>query len=244
MIKSPHDMTSAEMQDRLDQGETHLSPERRLERQTQLRRQADAARKLRDAGIPGAAAQTHNDLKRLMEDAGENTVVDAWLPASKGATAHKRFFVSGDFIDFYDLVADVHLFTPEQSDSANQIREKRSLFSKHFRDVLCHAAEDTTYYEQVGAALFDCQFDTRPNRARPQTCRNPRRFRDCLVAEANRFEARRDWRGYDSQLAAHFGECFRILSELIFQSPRGQQPSTNPNAVFVKHIMRLGGGSI
>ncbi len=100
-----------------------------------------------------------------------------------------------------------------------------------------------SYVRKVGEALFECAYDAREHRG-GAIKRTPSDFKDRLGTEANKLKKKEDWRADKPELAAHFEECFRVLSELFYTLPRGQQKSFDPNSVFLRHIMELGGDEI
>jgi len=204
-----------------------------------LRALADHNKMMREVSITEPHPLT--DFMKLLEEAGEKIPIDAWLPAGNKTTVHKRFFVPQEFDAFFDVSSALNSFGPEDHADRKQIDALRSAFGQAFTESLSNARENDAYLARTGEALFNCRFDTRVNRGRVQIWRNPKRFKSCLVAEANRFARRSDWRNDDPDLAQLFEECFRVLSELIYFLPRGQQISSDPNVRHLRRILAMGG---
>lgn len=122
-------------------------------------------------------------------------------------------------------------------------------YAAWFAENLCKHW-DHDYVKKIGEALFDCSFEKNETRSRKKVERNPKNFKDRMRAEANRFtpkerkKPKADWRSENPVLAAHFEECFRVLSDLFFASPRGQQKPFDPSSRLVCHMMELGGEEI
>lgn len=204
-----------------------------------LRAMADHNKMTREVSINCPHPMT--DFMRLLEEAGDKVPIDALLPAGNKTMVQKPFFAPQEFIAFFDVASALNSFSPEDDADRKQIDALRSAFGQAFTESLSTAQSYETYLARTGEALFDCRFDTRVNRGRVQLWRNPKRFKACLVAEANRFTRKSEWRQEEPQLAEIFEECFRILSKLIFGLSRGQQLSSDPNVLHLRHILAMGG---
>lgn len=182
-----------------------------------------------------------NEIQRLIDESGDRVDLTADLPGKNGHFVRKRFLVTPDFYDFLRAAAELGRHAPKDEAHAGEIHKRKVSFGRRFSDMLCRKPESREYVSSVGEALFKCAYDTRAHRARRQIKRNPQQFRQCLMAEANRLAKCKEWRAENQELAERFGECFRILSELIYDLPSGQQPSFDPNSICIKHVMGLWG---
>jgi hypothetical protein len=190
------------------------------------------------------STSANSDFGKLLGESEHKIAVEAWLPSRGEKMVHKHFLVSREFVAFFDVASVLNNFSPEDDSDIERSDAKRSQFVEIFIEWLCSSCLDETFYARTGEALFNCRYDTRMHRGRSQIWRNAKRFKASLVAEANRFARRNDWRRENRQLAAHFGECFRVLSELIYDLPRGQQISTDASALHLRRVLACGGTEI
>lgn len=163
-------------------------------------------------------------------------IIDVTLPTSSREPERRRLVVSKGVDAFLSVASDVNDYLPGDEN----IRSAQTAFADHFQLAFGATAEDRDYVGQVGAELFACKYDMREHRAADKIWRSPQAFKKCLLAEANRFHRCVGWRA-DSPLASVFAEGFRTLAGLIYQLPRGQANSSDPNRTYVEMVMELGG---
>lgn len=177
------------------------------------------------------------EVDRLMREQAQGLVhIEAALPSPNGDPIRISLAVTPE-TDAFMLVAPlVNDFAPSEGKQA----EAQHAFSKLFQLAFPNTNErEKEYLRRVGDTLFECKYDMRVHRASKQIWRSPKAFKLSVLAEANKFQNRRDWRADQPHLADQFADAFRVLASLIYWQPPGQSPSTDPNRALIELRMQM-----